>query len=125
MTEYDANDPAQPPGAAGIPDTADDEGPRRPEDEDPQRFAVPGDEPMGVDEYGTTPAEARHGEPLSGRLNREEPDTARPPESGDRIVEPDEGVREDVDKDMVGREAPTTEGDLSAEEIAVNEEPTA
>jgi hypothetical protein len=27
-----------------------------------------------VDEYGTTASEARHGEPLAGRLRREEPD---------------------------------------------------
>ncbi|MGH3717127.1 MAG: hypothetical protein ACRDT4_27245 [Micromonosporaceae bacterium] len=102
MTEH-ANDPGQPPGAAGIPDIADDEGPRRPEDEDPQRFSVPGDAPVGLDEYGTGREEARHGEPLSRKVNREEPDVLEPP----------------------GRQAESPEGDLSAEEIAVNEEPSA
>jgi hypothetical protein len=86
-------------------------------------MAMPGDVPVGLDEYGTTAAETRHGEPLSGRLLREEPDTPEVPPSGARIVEPDEGVREDTEKDMVGRDAGAPSGDYSAEESAVNEEP--
>ncbi|MGY6501426.1 MAG: hypothetical protein ACXIVQ_11120 [Acidimicrobiales bacterium] len=39
--------------------------------EDPD---FPPDEPLAVEEYGTTPAEARTDEPLEERLAREEPD---------------------------------------------------
>ncbi len=123
MTEERAHDPAAPPEAEGIPETADDASPRPPDDPDPQQMAMPGDVPVGLDEYGTTAAETRHGEPLSGRLAREEPDTPEAPQGGARIVEPDEGVREDTEKDMVGRDAGGPAGDYSAEESAVNEEP--
>ena len=121
VTEERAHDPAGPPEADGIPDVADDASPRREGDADPQRPAVPGDVPVSLEEYGTTASETRHGEPLSGKLNREQPDTPEVDQGGERLVEPDEGVREDVDKELVGREAGSPEGDLSAEEAAVHE----
>ncbi|TQS19519.1 DUF5709 domain-containing protein [Microbispora hainanensis] len=42
--------------------------------EDPQEMPLPGDRPLGLDEYGTTPDEMREGEPMGGRLSREVPD---------------------------------------------------
>ncbi|WP_432933666.1 DUF5709 domain-containing protein [Microbispora sp. CA-135349] len=42
--------------------------------EDPQEMPLPGDRPLGLDEYGTTPSEMREGESLGGRLSREIPD---------------------------------------------------
>ena len=123
MTEEKAHDPATPPEAEGIPEIADDATPRPEEDVEPQQMAMPGDVPVALDEYGTTAAETRHGEPLSGRLAREEPDTPEVPDGGARIVEPDEGVREATEKDMVGRNVRGPAGDYSAEESAVNEEP--
>ncbi|MGH3662187.1 MAG: hypothetical protein ACRDT1_10260 [Micromonosporaceae bacterium] len=146
MTEERAHDPATSTGAEGIPDTADDDSPRGGRPEEPQRIPTPGDVPVGLDEYGTTASETRHGEPLSGKLNREEPDVPETPTGGSRLVEPDEGVQEDADtarrqrvsiaasegseegsergvapsnKDMVGRRAADSEDDLSAEEAAV------
>lgn len=41
---------------------------------DPQEAPLPGDRPVAVDDYGTTAEEQRQGEPLDGRLDREEPD---------------------------------------------------
>jgi len=41
---------------------------------DPQEAPVPGDQPAAVDDYGTTVDEEVQGEPLAGRLTREEPD---------------------------------------------------
>lgn len=37
-------------------------------------YAVPGDEPVAADEFGTTAAEMREGEPLEDRLRREQPE---------------------------------------------------
>lgn len=125
MTEERAHDPATAPEAEGIPETADDASPRPEDDVDPQRMAMPGDVPVSLDEYGTTAEETRHGEPLAGKLNREQPDTQEVPQGGERLVEPDEGVRGDEDAEMIGRDAGSPQGDLSAEESAVNEEPTA
>ncbi|MEU8197172.1 DUF5709 domain-containing protein [Microbispora amethystogenes] len=42
---------------------------------DPQEMPLPGDRPLGLDEYGTTPNEMREGESLDLRLSREVPDT--------------------------------------------------
>jgi hypothetical protein len=43
----------------------------------------PHDFPLGVEGFGTTPAEQREGESLDGRLAREEPtDAVHPDESG-------------------------------------------
>lgn len=42
--------------------------------EDPQEMPLPGDRPLGLDEYGTTPNEMREGESIGGRLSREVPD---------------------------------------------------
>lgn len=57
----------------GIPDLQDG----TPEQQwavDPQRAPAPGDEPMAVEDYGTTAEEQVEGEPLASRLGREEPD---------------------------------------------------
>lgn len=121
--EHEHADPGAPLNSEGIPDYADDASPRPRPDVEPQRMPTPGEEPVAVDDYGTTAYESSHLEPLGARLLREEPDVPETPKGGERIVEPDEGMREDVDKDMIGREADYPEGDLSAEEAAVNEEP--
>ncbi|MEV4460970.1 DUF5709 domain-containing protein [Microbispora sp. NPDC049633] len=42
--------------------------------EDPQEMPLPGDRPLGLDEYGTTTTEMREGESHDLRLSREEPD---------------------------------------------------
>ena len=57
----------------GIPDLQDGS----PEQEwavDPQEAPVPADHPVAVDGYGTTVDEEVQGEPLAGRLDREQPD---------------------------------------------------
>lgn len=134
---------------------------------DPQEgFALPGDVQtatedvdevgttglIGPDEYGTTAREQFEGEPVSVRLDREEPDvlndasvrgvgdeaadTTNPfPESVERegpghdragrIVQPDEGARTDEEKDTVARDAGTDLGGFTAEEAAMHVEPEA
>lgn len=108
---------------------------------DPQDdMAVPGDEPVAVDDFGTTAEEEAAGEPLDLRLAREEPDlleraagtdaddgpdAAQPyPEDHDervgRIVEEDQGGRPDTEPDAVGLDVGTDSGGFSAEERAMH-----
>jgi hypothetical protein len=93
----------------------------------------PNDRPVAVDDFGTTIAEERAGESLDGRLARELPDPALDVEVpylseaegiGDapagRIVDLDEGVREDDVKENVAYDAGYDEGQRSAEEAAMH-----
>lgn len=81
----------------------------------------PPDEPMGVDEYGTTPAEERVDEPIEEREDRYQSE-ALPKEDGMRLVEPpddsDEVGAEDTEGTSVARSVDAS--DLSAEEEAVH-----
>ncbi len=110
---------------------------------DPQDdMAVAGDQPLAVEDYGTTALEESLDEPLDDRLAREEPellDTAPPvvsdyegidnpypadrEEQVGRIVQPDEGVREDTEADAVAIDVGTDQGGLTAEERAMHIEP--
>ena len=106
---------------------------------DPQDdFVVPGDDPVAVDDFGTTVAEEREGEPLDLRLSREQPDLAAradqpadesadadqpypedPEERVGRIVETDEGAREDNEADVIALDVGTDGGGFTAEERAM------
>jgi hypothetical protein len=107
-------------------------------------MAPPRDTPSAVDEFGTTQDELGTGEPLEGRLAREQPDvldaagtpadesaTADTPyaegagQGIGRLVEPDEGARTDTETDLVARDAGTDLGGYSAEESAMHLEPEA
>src|SRR3954452_11888806 len=107
----------------GIPDPGD----LTPEQEATGQLELttepPHDSPMGVEGWGTTPAEQHEGEPLAGRLAREAPE-AYPEEPRDvgRLVEPDEGARSDTESDLIARDSGDTAG-LSAEEAALHLEP--
>jgi hypothetical protein len=93
----------------------------------------PVERPVAVNDWGTTVAEERAGEPLDGRLARELPDPALDVEVpylseaegiGDapagRIVDLDEGVRTDDVKENVAYDAGRDEGMRSAEEAAMH-----
>ena len=130
--------------AEGIPDPgfADES---QLESGDPQGTTEPPrDTPVAAEEFGTTVREQHEGEPLSGRLDREEPDVlaqvdqpADESEGADtpfdekagagvgRLVQPDEGVREDTEKDMVAGDVGTDLGGYTAEEAAMHLEPEA
>lgn len=127
--------------AEGLPEVADDASPERERVEDPAVVAVPGDEPVAVDDFGTTAGEVRDGEPLDGRLAREQPDPALelgPPgpdlatdayapdsavEGVGPLVAPDEGAHTDEEKDAIAREAGGDLAGLPAEEAAMRAEP--
>jgi hypothetical protein len=103
---------------------------------------VPGDRPGESVEYGMTAYEERHGEGLSGRLDREQPDvltdeSVREDDDGDqsldnpyerermvgRLVDDDEGAHEDETAEVVGHDVGTDLGGYSSEESAMHIDP--
>ena len=135
-------DPADPFEEAGLasPDPAD--GGKRITGDTQEEIAVPAERPVAVDDFGTTANEEIAGEPLDGRLRREAPElaaTTPADESPDadqpypedreervgRIVESDEGVREDTEPYAVASDVGTDLGGFSAEERAMHIEPEA
>jgi hypothetical protein len=161
MREDNYPRPVSDPAAEGLPEYADDdsiaeEPPESGREADgPDPAALPSDTPLAVDRFGTTPEEARQGEPLSYKLWQEAPDekVADDPEPGTgegqpgdnvdllddeidlpdedldpgrpvgRLVEPDEGAHPDEEKDAIARDAGTSGGGASAEELAMHEVP--
>jgi len=104
----------------------------------------PHDTAMAVDDFGTTAGELHDGEPLDGRLTREEPDVLtavdepadesqgadtpfdeRAGQGVGRLVEPDEGARTDSEADLIATDAGTDLGGYTAEEAAMHLEPEA
>ena len=102
----------------------------------------PHDTAIAVDEFGTTAREQHDGESLDGRIAREEPDVLdavdqpadesagsdtpfdeRAGQGVGRLVEPDEGAREDTEADMVAADMGTDLGGYTAEESAMHLEP--
>lgn len=102
----------------------------------------PHDVAIAVDDFGTTAREVNEGEPLTGRLEREQPDVLaaadapadespgadtpfdeRAGQGVGRIVEPDAGAGPDTEKDLVASDAGTDLGGYSAEESAMHLEP--
>ena len=122
--------------AEGIPDLADPDALNGEAGAEP-----PHDTALAVDDFGTTAGEMHDGEPLDGRLAREEPDVLAavglaadeselsegiPAGAGQgvgRLVEGDEGARADVDAELVASDVGTDLGGYSAEEAAMHLEP--
>jgi hypothetical protein len=84
--------------------------------------------------YGNTPWEEEHRESIDQRIGQEEPDNDPYAEVDDdflddgevgdrragRLVDPDEGLGEDVEKDLVGDDVGIDGAGASAEEAAVH-----
>jgi uncharacterized protein DUF5709 len=115
----------------------DDRDERRPEDEgipDPGRphplqrdtgdegLLPPGDEPLVLDDPGTTATEQRRGAPLEDRLDEEAPakETGDRPGVG-RLRERGRGLI-DEEKDEIAEEAPEDRDGATAEEAAMRVE---
>jgi hypothetical protein len=106
----------------GVPDLQDGY-PEQEWAEDPQQAPVPGDEPMALDDFGTTAEEQRTGESLEGRLRREEPEVPEPSDDAGRagrLVQQDEGVRDDTESEEIADDVGQDTGGFSAEESAVH-----
>jgi hypothetical protein len=115
----------------------------------PDPAPLPADRPLAVDRYGTTAQEQRVGESLDYKLAQEEPDVSPGAAADDlenippvqpypdspvsmydipdgsrpvgRLVQPDEGVREDDEQDAVAYDAGAAGGGPTAEEAAMHE----
>ena len=130
--------------AEGIPDPESAPAGHDVTGQDESVMEPPHDTALAVDDYGTTAAEQREGEPISVRVEREEPDVLdavnrdadesfgadtpfdeRAGQGVGRLVEPDEGARTDTEKDQIARDAGTDLGGYSAEESAMHLEPEA
>jgi hypothetical protein len=142
MTDSRIPDPGDPYEDEGLPAT-DNALPGKQITGDAQDdIPVPSDTPVAVDDYGTTAAEQREGEPLELRVSREEPDvlaavdaepadelTSADPYPADReelagrLVDTDAGVREDDEPSLVADDVETDGGGFSAEERAMHLEP--
>ncbi|HEU5035407.1 MAG TPA: DUF5709 domain-containing protein [Nocardioides sp.] len=84
--------------------------------------------------YGNTPWEEEHRETIDQRIGQEEPDTDPYAEQGEefvddgevgdrragRLVDPDEGLGEDTEADLVGEDVGIDGAGASAEEAAVH-----
>jgi hypothetical protein len=128
------HDPGTDPEDEGIPELWS-ETPAGPDE--PELMPVPGDEPAGVDEFGTTADEEREGESLDDRLDRERADpamsadpgasagvatTAAEPEDPHRLTEPDVGASPDTENTAVARDEGHDGGGFSAEERSMRVE---
>lgn len=128
--------------AEGIPDPEELTAGQSATGQDEGVMEPPHDVALAVEDFGTTPAEVHDGEPLSGRLAREEPevlaaagrdadesegsDTPYDERAGQgigRLVEPDEGAHSDTESDLIASDAGTDLGGYSAEESAMHLEP--
>lgn len=110
-------------------------------DDELDRGYSPPEKPSAAQRYGTTAWEQSHDRPLADRLAEEVPDTTVDPldaeddglahdadeagtEVGDeragRLVEPDAGLGEDVDADLVAEDVGIDGAAASAEEAAVH-----
>ncbi|MEU7913819.1 DUF5709 domain-containing protein [Microbispora bryophytorum] len=109
----------------GIPDLQEGT-PEQQWAEDPQEMPLPGDRPLGLDEYGTTPNEMREGESLGRRLSREVPEEdvrlGTEPGRAGRLVDPDGGMGVDTEKDMIAEDVGPDLGGYTAEEQAMRVE---
>lgn len=94
-------------------------------------IVAPRDHVLAADEWGTTNLEQHLGEPHDVRIAREVPDvypdelayadpTGEGSEPAGRLVEPDEGAREDTEKDVVAYDAGRDSEGFTAEEAAMH-----
>ncbi|MBC7374021.1 MAG: hypothetical protein H7323_08530 [Frankiales bacterium] len=128
--------------AEGIPDPGNADSAQLVAGDDNATMEPPHDTPLAVDDFGTTASELHDGESLERRLNREQPEVLsgvnRPADESagadtpfderagqgvGRLVESDEGAREDVDAELVATDVGTDLGGYSAEESAMHLEP--
>src|SRR5262245_22080503 len=118
-------EPISDPEREGLPGTADDdssawddvESGREADGLDPA--ALPSDEPLGVDRFGTTFEEAQQGESITSKLAREEPD-ALSVDPGTRADAADRFGSEAFDADAATEDADLVDRDTSLDAVTVD-----
>ncbi len=103
------------PEADGLPDTADDDSSAYDDVESgreadgPDPGSLPADRPLGLDRFGTTPAEAQAGTPLDQRLAAEVPEP-------DPLAEDDRDLRRTGDRAATGTSTDDEDVDFDADD---------
>jgi hypothetical protein len=109
------------------PDPIDEQSTAESLDDDKVRGVdFPADEPVAVEDFGTTPLEESGGESFEQRVAREEPDgdLREPPRPSAGLLDPDDEFGDDETKELVGV-AGDEPDQLTAEEAAIHiREPT-
>lgn len=130
-------DPADPFEEEGLASPDPDYAGKRITGDPQEEMAVPAERPVAVTDWGTTGDEEMAGEPLDRRLRREEPEQSAAGDADEspnadqpypedheervgRLVEEDEGAREDDEPDAVALDVGTDLGGFSAEERAMH-----
>jgi hypothetical protein len=128
MRSDDFPNPVSDPESGGLPDTADDDSTARDDVDtgraadgpDPAQLPLDRDDrPLAVDRYGTTPEEAREGEPMDLKLAQERPDPALQEvgERPDTVASPI--AAESFDPDPLGEETDAVDPGTTLDEAPV------
>ena len=108
----------------GVPDIADDDHPTEELAEDPEFAPVPGERPGASTDFGTTAYEQSAGESLSGRLDREEPDTGLDPTDDVRAAESHDRTVPQITQDGGSDQADSFTDSVTDDVTASSEDPT-
>jgi hypothetical protein len=108
----------------GVPDIADDDHPTEARAEDPEFAPVPGERPGASTDFGTTAREQSEGESLSGRLDREVPDTGIDTADDVRAAETHDRTVPQISQDGVSDRADSFTDSVTDDVTASGEDPT-
>jgi hypothetical protein len=108
----------------GVPDIADDDHPTESRAEDPEFAPVPGERAGASADFGTTAAEQSEGESLSGRLDREVPDTGLDPTDDVRAAETHDRTVPQISQDGVSEQADSFTDSVTDDVTAGSDDPT-
>jgi hypothetical protein len=108
----------------GIPEVAQDDSPGMQRAEDPEFMAMPGESPTATVDHGTTAFEQAEGESLSGRLDREVPDTGLDPTDDVRAAETHDRTVPQISQDGVSEQADSFTDSVTDDVTAGSDDPT-
>ena len=108
----------------GVPDIADDDHPTESRAEDPEFAPVPGERANATADFGTTAFEQAEGESLSGRLDREVPDTGLDPTDDVRAAESHDRTVPQLSQDGVSEQADSFTDSVTDDVTAAADDPT-
>jgi len=108
----------------GVPDIADDDHPTEATAEDPEFAPVPGERPGASTDFGTTASEQSEGESLSGRLDREVPDTGVDTADDVRAAETHDRTVPQISQDGVSDQADSFTDSVTDDVTASGDDPT-
>jgi hypothetical protein len=108
----------------GVPDIADDDHPTEAGAEDPEFAPVPGERANATADFGTTAFEQAEGESLSGRLDREVPDTGVDTADDVRAAESHDRTVPQLSQDGVSEQADSFTDSVTDDVTAAADDPT-